>query len=109
MSKLGDELLHVNSELGLVKYVTCNDEEQKTFTKMKKDKDHIPEDVRYNENHGGFFRIEEKQMDITNEELIRIILFRQLECLRTIKAGLVFFLVLVVLAILIFIYVNFAV
>ncbi len=94
MSNLKEELENFYFENKLTEVVYCQKDEQKEFQKMKKNKVPLPDDVR-EDDAGCFFRYMDN--DLSSEEIKKLLFFRQLSYLKTIRNCLIYFVVLSVL------------
>lgn len=101
---LKKELRNFYLEALLLQKIDCSNEENKKYSQMKKNNEPLPSGVyEYEMENGlgtGTFYTEYKQ-DLTQEEKLEYIAFKQLKMINTIKNCTVFFTVLTVVSLLI--------
>ncbi|UOO38517.1 hypothetical protein IZU99_04500 [Oscillospiraceae bacterium CM] len=94
MKNLRDELRQMRFELNLIQKVYSSKEEEKQYSKLKKEKQQLPEGVLSDDT--GFYRYIES--DLTREELESFFLYRQVLYLKSIRSSMLFFVVLTVIS-----------
>lgn len=95
MKNLQGELTEMRFALGLTKKVYCDDEEQERLRVMDEEGLQLPGDIEI-EVEGPYFRY--MNTEISDLELIQLLLYRQADHLCSIKNSMVFFVVLVVIS-----------
>ena len=99
MKDLRSEIKRLSYDLDLIELEECSAEEIKEFSKLKKDKQPLP-DCIISEGPGFFYRV--KENDLNNDELETLLTLRRTKYLRTIKNCALFFAIMSVFSILVF-------
>lgn len=90
MSDLKSELRERQINLGLLPKIYCDRDETETFHNLEKSKQPLPEDVGIDGT--GYYRCGES--DLSGDEIRQLLLFRQIQYLRTIKNCAIYFVVI---------------
>jgi len=98
---LENDLVHMNEDLGLIKRVPCSKEEEIEFRKLREEGKKVSNEKYGNvyESSTYFYRYQQAERD--KEEIDRLIAYRQMKYLNTIKNCLIFFTVLACFSILV--------
>ena len=103
MNNLNEEIKRMKYDLDLIQKVYCNKEEESLLRNMEMENKALPIDVE--KDDFGYFRYVD--IDLPEEKLSQLLLYRQLSNLRSIKNCLTFFVVLTILLLLILILAGF--
>lgn len=102
MNELKSQLLKYEIYFGLKKKIPCSKADNKIYRNMKKNNQDLPTGVyEYcdeNDNGIGDFYTLDEVIDLTKEETERLLLFKKLDYIRSIKNCSVFFTVLAVIS-----------
>lgn len=95
MEKLRDELEQAKLDFGIVRKEYCSTEEENKISKLKEQKLPLPEGIveEYENEHFRYI-----ETDLTDEELSKLITYRQTRYLKSIKNSLIFFVTLAVIS-----------
>ncbi len=93
-----EELRRMRFELGLTEKVYCDEEEEESLKKMKKEKLPLPDDIKIDE-HEYFYRYIDT--DLSEQEIKQLILYRQTSYLLSIRNSMIFFVVLTIISIIV--------
>ncbi|GHU74617.1 hypothetical protein FACS1894188_03400 [Clostridia bacterium] len=101
MESLKDELRRHQLNLGLARPQNCTKEECSEYWELVSQKLPLPEGVMRNER-GWFVRLVE--IDLTEESLAKLFLYRQTAYLKSIMNGVYFFVILTIISLVLLIY-----
>ena len=91
------EMKQLELELGIIEKIYVTNEEKERLSKLTKKKEKLPDDVYYNEQNDTYFRLYDKLA--SQEEVNKLMLYKQTVYLKTIKNSAVFFVVVQCIAI----------
>jgi len=96
MKNLKKELFELKVELDVIQQVECSKDEEKQIKELLKHKQLLSDDIHTASNDTHFRFV---HTDLSKEELDELLLYRQIQYLKTIKDCMIFFVVLTVIAI----------
>ncbi len=91
------EMKQLELDLGIIEKIYVTNEEKERLSKLTKKKEKLPDDVYYNKQNDTYFRLYDKLA--SQEEVNKLMLYRQTAYLKTIKNSAVFFVVVQCIAI----------
>jgi hypothetical protein len=97
MTNLNEEIKKMKYDFDLIQKAYCTKEEEDLLRKMEKEDKKLPENVE--KDDFGYFRYVD--IDLPEEKLSQLLLYRQLSYLRSIKNSMTFFVVLTILVLII--------
>lgn len=97
MNDLKQEMHEFMVEMGVMQKAWCTKEEAQVFKQMMKEKKALPEDIKDSDDYcGTYYRW--VKTDTSDDELNRLINFRQLLYIKTIKNCVAFFVALTIIS-----------
>lgn len=91
------EMKQLELDLGIIEKIYVTNEEKERLSKLTKKKEKLPDDVYYNKQNDTYFRLYDKLA--SQEEVNKLMLYKQTVYLKTIKNSAVFFVVVQCIAI----------
>ena len=99
MNDFNIELEKIMYELNLFRKVECSSEESEKFTTALKNNEKLPEDIQYHTSSNFTYFWRNIKYEMTSEEIIKSVVFRQTLYLKSIMKNMKFFVMLTIVSI----------
>ena len=86
------EMKQLELDFGIKEKVYVEKDENDKFSEITKNKEKLPDDIYYNKENNTYFRLVDNLS--SQEEITKLMLYKQTAYLKTIKNGVMFFVVL---------------
>ena len=91
------EMVNLELNFGIKEKVYIEKDEEDKFSELTKNNEKLPDDIYYVKEYNTYFRLVDKLS--SHEEIVKLMSYKQTAYLRTIKNGVLFFVILQCIAI----------